>query len=338
MFRSKKSLLQTVQSRLKIRKTKSDQFIEVSNLPVKEVILQMDDFFNQMDLVVALYKKMRTEVLKTKTTKLLAEMDKCKKGFVRAVSLVRAFNRLVPKFDHKNNIKLAHEMYKMGYIQEAEDMCLELGVEYSDFFTPKKKKEKIPIRKRPLISQKIIAILEKNKPTLVIHEGERKKYFLFVDRDSKFIVHDKYLSKNVWASTHVFKCVEVPPKNAITFNPRRPRIGQFVKSKDGKSLQIVWLIMKKDIGFYKEKRAINFAKAKYELVQVKKREEALLKRAEERKKLSAIRKKERGKEFEKKRKELSRIKRIETAVELRKQRIMEKYSLTPVRKIHKPTE
>ncbi len=339
MFRSKKSLLQTVQSRLQIRKTKSDQFIEVSNLPIKDVMLQMDGFFNQMELVVALYKKMRTEVLKTKTTKLLSEMDKCKKGFVRAVSLVRTFNRVVPKFDHKKNIKLAHEMYKMGYIQEAEDMCRELGVEYSDFYTPKKYKERIPTRKRPLVTKKIIAILEKNKPSkkeLVIHEGEQKKYFLFVDRNGKFIVHDKYLSKNVWASTHVFKCVETPG-NHVTFDPHKPKIGQFVKSKDGKCMQIVWLTGKKDISFYKERRARDFAKAKYELAQAKKHEEDLIKRAAERKKQAAIRKKEREKVREREKAEATRIKKLEKVAELqRKRKEEEKYNLITVRKIRKP--
>lgn len=341
MFRSKKSLLQTVQSRLQIRKTKSDQFIEVSNLPIKDVMLQMDEFFNQMELVTALYKKMRTEVLKTHTTKLLAEMDKCKKGFVRAVSLVRTFNRLVPKFDHKKNIKLAHEMYKMGYIQEAEDMCRELGVEYSDFYTPKKERKHIPTRKRPLVPQKIIAILEKNKPTkkkLIIHEGEQKKYFLFVDRNGKFIVHDKYLSKNVWASTHIFKCVEAP-RNEITFNPHKPKIGQFLKSKDGKTLQIVWLNGRKNISFYKEKRARELAKAKYELAQAKKQEEDLIKRAAERKKAAAERKKERRKELEKKKSEAARIKKLEmTAERQRKRKEEEKYNLLTVRKIRKPKE
>lgn len=245
MKRRQISLLSALTKRVAHRRTKTDQFLAVRAMSIKDTVNEMDDFFNQLSQLVERYKIFRTEVLRTHSIPLLAELDKVKKKIVRTVSVIRKFRDDIPVFDSKKNIKLAHELYKRGYHDEAISMCNDIGVNYFDFYSPIKRKEALLKRQKALISKEVISILEKNKPStepkkVVLRDGPKKRYYLMVSRKGVVSIHHTILSKNIWAATHIMHCVEVP-RTVSTFEPESPKIGQFVISKEGKHLQIVWI-------------------------------------------------------------------------------------------------
>lgn len=289
-MRRHKSLLNTIKRRVALRRTKSDQFLEVRAMPIKDVISEMDDFFNQLKTIQELYKKMRLEHVRHTSIKLLAEIDKAKKGFVRAVTLVRTFRDSLPKWDPQSNLILAKKLFDRGYKEEAYLMCESLGVNYHDYFAPIKARKEAPKRKKPLLSQAAIKILEKNNPLLKqpkvvpIQEGPKETYYLFVS-PRNFCVHNRKLSKKLWAATHLLHCVEVP-RTMSTFDPKNPKIGQYVCSKKGKWLQVQF-IRKKEIATFaaeeKERKRIESEQLRIKEKKKAEREAELKKIREERK-------------------------------------------------------
>ncbi len=290
-MRRHRSLLNTIKMRVALRRTKSDQFLEVRGMPIKDVISEMDDFFNGLKTIQELYKKMRVDHVRHTSIELLSEMDKAKKGFIRTVTLVRTFRDSLPKWDKDNNLIIAKKLFDRGYSDEAYSMCESLGVNYHDYFAPIKIRRSVPKRKKALLSKAAIKILEKNNPLLkepkqvTIHEGPKERYYLFVNPKS-FCVHNKKLSKKWWATTHLLHCVEVPRK-VSTFDPKNPKIGQYVCSKDGKWLQVQF-VRKKEIATFaaEEKERKRLEAEQLRLKEKKKAErEAELKKIREEKRL-----------------------------------------------------
>jgi hypothetical protein len=286
-MRRHKSLISTIKRRVALRRTKSDQFLEIRDMPIKRVISEMDDFFNRFKNIQELYKKLRIEHTRYSSIKLLSEIDKTKKGFVRAVSLIRTFRDSLPKWDNDNNLVLAKELFDRGYQEEAYIMCRSLGVEYHDYFAPIKVRRETPKRKKPLLTKEALKILERNNPKLKkeepkVFEGEQVRYYMFVNHDDNYVVHDRWLSKNVWLPTHIFKCVVIPRQGKATFTPERPRAGQIVVSKDGTWLQIKSYRKQNKIVFHKDEKAQIRLKKKQERVKAKRDEERRLQKEKER--------------------------------------------------------
>lgn len=270
-------------------------------MPIKDVISEMDDFFNQLKTIQELYRKMRLEHVRHTSIKLLAEIDKAKKGFVRAVTLVRTFRDSLPKWDPQSNLILAKKLFDRGYAEEAYTMCESLGVNYHDYFAPIKARKEAPKRKKPLLSQAAIKILEKNNPLLKepkvvpIHEGPKETYYLFVS-PRNFCVHNRKLSKKLWAATHLLHCVEVP-RTMSTFNPTNPKIGQYVCSKKGKWLQVQFVRKKEIATFAAEEKE----RKRLEAEQLRLKEKKKAEREAELKKIREERKLQRYNEFRERR-------------------------------------
>lgn len=307
-MRRHKSLLNTIKRRVALRRTKSDQFLEVRAMPIKDVISEMDDFFNQLKTIQELYKKMRLEHVRHTSIKLLAEIDKAKKGFVRAVTLVRTFRDSLPKWDPQSNLILAKKLFDRGYSEEAYIMCESLGVNYHDYFAPIKARKEAPKRKKPLLSQAAIKILEKNNPLLKepkvvpIHEGPKETYYLFVS-PRNFCVHNRKLSKKLWAATHLLHCVEVP-RTMSTFDPTNPKIGQYVCSKKGKWLQVQFIRKKEIATFAAEEKE----RKRIEAEQLRIKEKKKAEREAELKKIRAQKKLQKYNEWRAKRGEIKKQK------------------------------
>lgn len=302
-MRRHKSLLNTIKRRIALRRTKSDQFVEVRAMPIKDVISEMDDFFNQLKTVQELYKKLRIEHIRHTSIELLSEMDKTKKGFIRAVTLVRTFRDSLPKWDKDSNLILAKKLFDRGYKDEAYSMCESLGINYHDYFAPIKNRKNVPKRKKALLSQAAIKILEKNNPLLKepkvvpIHEGSKETYYLFVN-PKNFCVHNRKLSKKWWATTHLLHCVEVPRKVA-TFDPTNPKVGQYVCSKDGKWLQVQFVRKKEIATFAAEEKE----RKRLEAEQLRLKEKKKAERDAELKKIREERKLQKYNEFREARKQ-----------------------------------
>jgi hypothetical protein len=259
-------------------------------MPIKDVVSEMDDFFNNLKTIQELYKKMRLDHVRYTSIKLLSEMDKVKKSFIRSVTLVRTFRDSLPKWDKENNLIIAKKLFDRGYKDEAYSMCKSLGVNYHDYFAPIKVRRSVPKRKKPLLSKAAIKILEKNNPLLkepkkvVIHDGPKQTYYLFVSPKS-FYVNNKKPSRKWWATTHLLHCVEVTRK-VSTFNPANPKVGQYVAAKNGKWLQIVF-VRKKEIATFaaeeKERKRLEAEREKIKEKQKAEREEKRKKEREEKK-------------------------------------------------------
>lgn len=330
-MRKRESLINTIKRRVSIRPTKSDQFLEVRDMPIKDVILEMDEFFNRLKTIDELYKKLRLDFVRTTSIELLAEIDKAKKGFVRAVTLVRTFRDSIPKWDKENNLSLAKKLFDKGYQEEAYTMCESLGVSYHDYFAPIKYKKAVQRKKRSHIPRSVLEILEKNNPSLkepkvvTMHEGPKETYHLYLSAKS-YCVHNKRLLKNNWVPTHLLHCVEVTKKN-ITFTPNRPKVGQYVTSRDGKNLQVQF-VRKKSLASLaieeKERKKLELREQKLaEKQRIEK--EARLKREKEEKKRERYKKwKESQSQHSKEKKEKERLNRIAKEQERKKQEKLER--------------
>lgn len=337
----KKSLINVIKRRIVLRRTKSDQFLEVRNMPISDVVSEMDEFFNHFKTIHDLYKKLRVEHIRHHSIKLLAEIDKTKKGFVRAVTLIRTFRDSLPKWDNECNLILAKKLFNRGYEQEAYTMCESLGVNYHDYHAPIKKRPVIERRKKALLSKEALRILEKNNPKfkepkkVVLHEGPKENYFLYVN-PRKYIVHNKNLSKKWWAVTHFMKCVEVP-RTISTFDPSHPKIGQYVASKDGKWLQVQFVNKRDNTSFAVDKKERERLKAEKARLVEKKREATKEQRAEakrleakERAKAKKAERKLKYKEKEKQKK-LDKIAEAQRKISYEKAKVREQKNIERLR-------
>ena len=239
----RRSLINEIKRRLVKRRTKSDQFIQVRNMPIKEVIVEMDTFFNDLAQIVERYKIMRRDLIRERSISLLSDMAKAKKKFIRTVTAIRTWRDSIPKFQELKNIKLANELYKKGYEEQAFSMCDELGIKYFDHFP--QIKNRLPMkreRSHSLVNKAVIRQLElsfalKNKKLPVPKNIPRKTYYFHIDAFGNYVVHHHVLEKSIWAATHYLWCVP-SPLNIISIDQENPQVGQVAKARGGEYVLI----------------------------------------------------------------------------------------------------
>lgn len=242
MIRRQKTLINLLKKRIHHRNTKSLSYQAIREKPLLEVINDMDQFFADMRHIQDQYTRLRSSYVRNASIILLRKMFDIRKRWPTAITSIRTFRDAIPKFERSKNLAVVKELVKKGYEEEAIAMCEELGVKYSDFFAPRPVHKKVDITKSG-VSKKIIKIIELSNPVkkpapVEIYDGEKKYYYLHINKNGKFKISVNILSKKLWLVTHGIHCVSCPPQPKQTFVGAKPEVGQFV-SVNGNWMQIV---------------------------------------------------------------------------------------------------
>jgi len=172
MINRRRTVLSRLNTKVPLKKRKTDGYIEVQQMSVSQVVKEMDEFFDEMRIINSVYNNLRVDFIQNSSIRLLSDIQVHRKKYTRVVSLIRRFRDELPKWNEGKNLILVKTLLQKGFEKEARAMSAKLKIDHDEFFgQPEPQKRRFTTRAEVV---KKDAIPDKEAP-VEIKTWDRKK-------------------------------------------------------------------------------------------------------------------------------------------------------------------
>jgi len=134
MINRRRTVLSRLNTKVPLKKRKTDGYIEVQQMSVSQVVKEMDEFFDEMRIINSVYNNLRVDFIQNSSIRLLSDIQVHRKKYTRVVSLIRRFRDELPKWKDGCNLSLVKILLQKGFDKEARAMSAKLKIDHDEFF------------------------------------------------------------------------------------------------------------------------------------------------------------------------------------------------------------